>query len=263
MASTSRDLVNTRPQYGFKIAKAGFNVQTATDYELLFNSSWPSLAIAYSTTVTTIPGGVGHVSHPLGFPPFTMAWVVENGIVTRRHFPQVSDTTLYFTDIAAINATYFVECYNLDISKQATYAFIAPPPAQLGVYDNNYGVKFAKSGKSPNSKDLNDFIFHSRAQSPALLAVVTDFDQIPAIGNAQTITYSNPQNYIPWAFGYEQDSDGIWTFAQPYSQAIPRLFINLIDNNSFTLTCSSTASAGSLIMLRDPLFVAQETDIIY
>lgn len=270
MASNQPNTTIPRSQYGIKFAKAGFDTRTANDYELLFNSGWPSLAIAFSTTLVIVPGGlgpgIGSTPHPLQFPPLTMAWVVEGGIVTRRTFPDVSTTTLFINDFDATGTTtYYIQCYNLDIRKQANYAYIPTPPAQIGVYDPNYGSKFAKPGKSINSKNLNDFIFHTRAMSPALLSVNTTFDTPPKVVNSRTITTVNPQGYIPWAFAYAQDaaSPGLWTFAPPYAQAVPRLFVNLAQPNSFTLSASNTSPGGSLIMLRDPLFVANTVEVVY
>lgn len=264
MPSNTSNTTVPRSQYGLKFAKAGFDTRTANDYELLFNSGWPSLAIAFTTTVTTIPAGVGNIPHTLGFPPLTMAWVIEGGICTRRHFPQVSSSSLYFTDVDAVGATYYVECYNLDISIQVNYAFIPPLPAQIGTYDKNYGAKFAKPGKTTDSKDINDYIFHTRAMSPAILSVNTTFDATPLVGAAQTITTTSPGHYVPWAFGYAQDasSPGLWTFAPPYAQAAPRLFVNL-KPNSFTLATSATSPGGSLITLRDPLFLGNTVEVVY
>lgn len=264
MPSNAVGSILPKSPYGIKFAKAGFDTRSANDYELLFNSAWPSLAIAFTTTVV-LPTGVGHVAHPLNFPPFTMAWAVHNDVVTHRHFPNVSNTTLFFTDINTDASTYYIQCYNLDISKQVNYTYIPTPPAQIGVYDVNYGAKFAKPGKSVDSKNLNDFIFHTRAMSPAILSVNTTFDTIPAVVGSLTITTNNPSNYIPWAFGYGQaaSNPGVWVFAPPYAQAIPRLFVNLVQPNSFTLSAFGDSPGGSLIMLRDPLFVANSVDVVF
>lgn len=265
MASDSKNTTLPKSLYGIKFAKAGFDTRTANDYELLFNSGWPSLAIAFTQTITSIPAGTGNFPHPLGFPPFTMAWVVEQGITTRRTFPSVSSTTIYFDDVLSAGfATYYLQCYNLDITKQVNYAYIPVPPASIGVYDTDYGAKFAKPGKDIKSKDLNDFIFHTRAMSPAILSVNTTFDTVPLVGAAQTITTLNPANYVPWAFGYAQvpANPGVYVYAQPYAQAPPRLFVNL-KPNSFTMATDANAISGSLITLRDPLFVANQVNVVY
>lgn len=271
MASNQPNTVQGQPQFQLRLAKPGFNVNTATDYELLFSSAWPSLAIAFSQAITIVPGGlgpgIGTLTHPLKFVPFTMAWVVENGVVTRRTFPDVSATTIYINDVDATGTTtYFVQCYNLDITKQVSYSFIAPPPVNIGVYDPHYAYKFSKSGKTVASNKLNDYIIHSQAQSPALLNVVTTFDDPSVRPGEQTITYKSPRNYTPWIFGYAAsvfNNEPLYTWAPPYAQAPPRLFINFVTNNSFTLSCDTTATGGSLIVLRDPLFVANTVQVTY
>lgn len=271
MASNQPNTVQGQPSFQVRLAKPGFNVSTATDYELLFSSAWPSLAVAFAQAVTIVPGGlgpgVGTLAHPLNFIPFTMVWVIEKGVVTRRTFPDISATTIYINDINATGTTtYFVQCYNLDITKQVSYSFVAPPPVGIGVYDPHYAYKFAKPGKTASSNKLNDYIVHSQAQSPALLNVVTTFDKTPAVVSSQTITYRSPRNYIPWVFGYSASifaGAPLYTWAPPYAQAPPRLFINLVANNSFTLSCDSTATGGSLIVLRDPLFVPNTVQVTY
>jgi hypothetical protein len=273
VATFKPDTVQPRPTAGIKIAKPGFNVETATDYELSFSTSWPSLAVAFTKTMTIVPGmlgpGIGQFDHPLKFPPFTMSWVMEGGIVTRRTFPIVTDKTIFINDaLATGTAVYYTQCYNLDISKQISYNFIPPPPLAIGgKYDNNYGVKFAKPGKNINSHDLNDFIFHSRAMSPAIFVVNTTFDS-----GAKTITFHSPRDYTPWVFGYEATTfQGVvsWTPALPYVQAPPRLFIGpttafpSLVKGDFLVDCEGTATGGSLIVLRDPLFVANTVNVTY
>lgn len=75
--------------YAVKISNPGFNAQTCADYQLAFNSSWPSLAIAFETTITFPYTGQNPnidnnalplpIPHNLGFPPFTQAWLTING----------------------------------------------------------------------------------------------------------------------------------------------------------------------------------------
>jgi hypothetical protein len=264
MAQQSSNTTVPRSPYGIKFAKAGFDTRTATDYELLFSSGWPSVAIAFTATAV-FPSGTGTVDHPLGFPPLTMAWAQAGGVITHRHFPSVTSEQIIFSDgDSGDGFHYYIQCYSLDISKQANYAFIPTPPAQIGTYDKNYGAKFAKPGKSISSQNLNDFIFHTRAMSPAVLSVNTTFDATSLVGGSNTITTNNPNKYVPWAFGYAQDNanPGVWVYAAPYAQAVPRLFVNL-KPNSFTLSTATNSPAGSLITLRDPLFVASEVQVTY
>lgn len=260
MAQTTTT-ISARPKAGIKIARAGFDVRKATDYQLLFNSAWPSIAIAFPSTIN--PGSAAAtVKHGLGFPPFTMAWVVQGGTFIGRYFPDIDTQNVYLNDPNFVAGNiYYIQCYNLDISKQAFYPFLPPPAASPGPYDKNYGAKFAKSGKSSASSNLNDFIFHTRTQSPAILAVNTTPDIAQEAGTTgETISYTNPNGYTPWVFGYAIFS-GVYTFANPYNQAVPSLFINLTGPNTFTIVTGG--GGGSLVVLRDPLFVANSIQVQY
>lgn len=271
MASTSSNPTSQGP-FAIKLAKPGFDAKTATDYELSFSSLWPSLAIAFSKTISvsgsfsTLPRAT--IAHGLGFPPFTMSWVVIDGICVGRYFPDVDTNNVYLNDASATdvssdgtNVIYYIQCYNLDISKQAAYNFIAPPPAQIGTYDPHWVIKFAKPAKSVDSPNLNDFILHSRATSPAVLAVWTTFDQTSQTMGGNTISFVGPTNYTPWVFGYGLYND-VYIFAPLYSQAPPRLFFNQ-NANSFYVSVDVSAQGASLIALRDPLFVANSIRIIH
>ena len=90
-------------QYGIKIAQGGYDVRTAKDYELIFNSSWPTLAIAYDQTsaYTTDSYGSLRIAHNLGFVPLAMGWQFTDSTMTvqeGRVFPSVDKTYLYFIE---------------------------------------------------------------------------------------------------------------------------------------------------------------------
>ena len=272
MASNQSQTTLPTPQFQLRLAKPGFDVRTATDYELAFSSAWPSLAIGFTATVTADPDGFGIVSaqvpHPLGFPCFCMAWQIKNGISLHRVFPRVTSTSVDITDfLVSQTTTFYLECYVLDLSKSVSYNFIPPPPVNIGgPYDPHYAWKFAKAGKTTDSNKLNDYVVHSQAQSPAILVVDTNFDKVPKIVGAKTITFTSPRDYVPWVFGYEAISSGgqtIYIPAPPYSQTNPGLFINTFGKGTFTVACESTAVAGALVVLRDPLFVANTVSVTY
>lgn len=252
-----------RPKNGFKVARAGYDALTATDYQLLFNSGWPSIAIGFTKSVTDYTGATAVIPHPLGFPPFTMAWVItSDGLLIGRVFPSVDKDNLYLEDPTYTPGNkYYIQAYSLDISTQAIYPFIAPPAASQGPYNKDYGAKFAKPGMSSNSHDLNDFIFHTRAMSPAILAVNVTPDPPASSGSlGETISFANPNNYTAWVFGYGL-FDGVYIIAPPYSQAAPRLFIDIRGPGTFTL--ATGGGGGSLIALRDPLFASNTVEVQY
>lgn len=274
---------------GIRVTQPGVSVPFAADYQYVFNSDWPSIAIAFEAVVTVTTTAT--VKHGLGFYPLTMGWSQLNGVSIGRIFaisgnlkgPQndVSLTfdkqNIYLTNAGAFNATYQVslKCYNLDISKNADYTLPKFPVVQTK-YDPSTGIKVTKYGKSIGSNDLRDYILHSRAQSPAVLTIVTtptlNVQGFPVLG------YTNPTSYMPWVLAFT----GGPGLGQPYSPLAPGaqqsgyqfVILSKVNINplffggyQMALTHSATkgslVSYGSLVVLRDPLVVANTRRIVY
>lgn len=256
---------------GIKISAPYYDVDTAGDINLMFSSSWPSLPVGFEKTFTLLNTDYPKlVPHGLGFPPLAMGWYKDPS--SNRAVPhyniQVDKTNLYiYNDLnfgAGQTCTYAVKAYALDISKNATYPFIQQPQGIQTTYDPNYGIKLSKEGKSANSKDLRDFIIHSRTRSPLILNVQAVNDQT----TDQTLKYLNPGGYVPWVFGFGSGyvistTTPVYTPAIVGSQAYPRL---LIDKTTGEMSVSSIHTQGglaSLIVLRDPLFAGQQVNVSY
>lgn len=261
---------------GIKIAQPGFDARTCPDYELIFNSSWPTLAIAIDQTVniTTDATGAYTFTHNLGFPCLAMAWVVSGNTTNGRTFPNITSTQLLFSGLTgqtllSPNTAYTinVKCYNLDISIPQSYDYLQSA-AIAQAYDPNYGIKITKQNKNINSKDLRDFILHSRAASPMVLAIVTEHSATVSSASLSILNYTNPQNYVPWAFGYvEQTSAGVtsYVFAPIANQAYPTFSYSSVSVRMSLITNGGGGytGKGSLIILRDPLFVSSEVEVTY
>lgn len=243
---------------GIKVAQAGFDVRTCPDYDLLFNSSWPSISIVLDKTLTFTTDQFGDftLSHNLGFIPLNMAWQFSDSSMSLslgRIFPNVDKINLYFSDAPNTSYTINFKCYNLDITIPQSYLYLQPP-AVNSIYDPTYGIKVVKQNEAISSNDMRSFILHSRTASPQVLAVVTE----TSVEN-NLIQFTNPQGYTPWAFGYAQVGD-VYVWAPPVSQDYPSL---VIQNNvvSMALNTSSGTGKGSIIILRDPLFAPSSVQV--
>lgn len=267
---------------GFKISKPGFNAQTTSGSNMVFDSSWPSLPIAFTSTFANpFAGGATStltLNHNLNYPPLTFIWaygpdpsgLIANS-VTRRFLQKVNKTSVLF-DTSTVDlfmqaflntaTVIHVKCFQLDLSKDIDYT-LAPGDTVKQPYDNNYGVRFVKQNKDINSKDLRDFAIHSRAQSPLIQAVKTQ-DTIVANtsgGSSVTVVQYTSKNVNPvWVYGFEKESDGSYFPAPYFSQANPRLF-----TNGFTSyeVYSSPALGATVVVLRDPMFAPTQTTVHY
>ncbi len=260
---------------GIRVSQAGIDLRLAADYQLVFNSDWPSLQIGFDRVIqvpahTTVP--TTHGLSPIY--PFTMGWVIKNGVNVGRLFTQsenfenpdqinveltFDNTNVYLDNTSGTDYTINVKCYNLDISKQVDYTLPKPPTVKTA-YDPTFGIKVVKFGKSITSSDLRDFILHSRAQSPAVLSVVTE--PSPLVSNVDAIQYTNPPGYVPWVLAFVQGpgSGAPYTCLAPGFQQSGYRF-NL--STTSYIQNSAGKAYGSLVALRDPLVVPNTKFITY
>lgn len=243
-----------------QVAQPGFDVRNCPDWAYLFNSNWPSLAIGYETTIPNPPGGTATVNHNLGFPPLTMVWGNFSGDTYGRQAAgfSVNSTQMNVFNVSGAS-TLTIRCYNVDISKEQSYPL--PQAAQAKFpYNNQFGIKQAKTDRNIQSNNLNDFIIHSRAQSPAVLVVATQKGKYFTNTNPGSqysgpwIVYPLQTSFIPWVYGMTSSGGGLYTF-----QTINGLqYIN----EQIVMPLEGS-TAGSLVVLRDPLFYPNVVRVVY
>jgi hypothetical protein len=261
--------VNT--DVGFKISKPGYDAKRTVGQNLVYSSSWPSLAVAYETTIPnplTGPFSTQTVNHNLKFPPFTFVWAIGpdpsglTGAVAERRIPGTADIDLdnvYLktNGLSAIETDFLytathlhIKCFQLDLSKDVDY-ILAPGETYKTPYDNNFGVKFARPNKNIDSTDLRDFAVHSRCQSVLALAVKTQATNDPA--NPTTAQYTNKFRTPVWVYGYVRSTAGRYRWAALGGQAYP-----ITRTDGFVTNLQYNVLAGdngvTLVILRDPMF---------
>jgi hypothetical protein len=233
---------------GVKLAQPFSDVLTAADSSMIFSSAWPSLAVA----ARGVTDGSGKFAHNLGFPPLTLGW---SGSPASMKFPDFDNTFAY-----APTGT-FVACFDIDITKDVDYPYTALAGPSYP-YDPNYGIKMTIEGRNIDSTDLRDFLLHSRAQSPLVLAVKTEASVDPgnaAIAGVPTIQYTNKLGYQTWVFGYVYSTTLTRYINAPlYAQAYPRLF-----SDGITSYLSYFDNKASIIVLRDPMFSSTVQQVNY
>lgn len=270
-----------------RVTQVGVSDPYAADYQYVFNSDWPSLAIAFETRVDVPYLGSVTIPHPLKFYPLTMGWTILNGVSIGRTLatsgnlsgPQndvtltFDDKNIYLTNNGVYNQvtyTMSIKCYNIDISQSIDYTLPKLPQVKTA-YDPSAFIKVVKYNKSMASNDLRDFILHSRAQSPAVLSIVTKADTNGNIG------YNNPVGYTPWTLAFVGGAGQHTTFAPlaPGEQQSGYAFRLLSANNAQTLGVPQASifksftpvypnnSFGSLVVLRDPLIVPTTKTVTY
>lgn len=268
-------------QPGIFVTQAGVSAPYAADYQYVFNSNWPSLQIAFETKIDVPYGQKLTIPHGLKFYPLTMAWTILNGVCIGRTFaasgnlssPQndvkltFDNTNVYLDNTAPVyNTTTYtmsVKCYNVDISTAVDYT-LPQYPVVSTPYDPTYGIKVVKYGESIGNTDLRKFILHSRAQSPAVLSIVTKATKdstAPLTGSV--IQYKNPAGYTPWvlAFYGGPDASTVYTPIAPGAQQTGYEFV--LQGPYGQLASLGGSPSGSVVALRDPLVVPNTLRVVY
>lgn len=275
---------------GIRVTQTGISAPYAADYQYVFNSDWPSLPIAFEKRIDVPYLGSVTVKHGLGFYPLTMAWSILNGISIGRTFAISGNLSgaqndvqltfdkdnIYLTNNGTYNPTTYtvsIKCYNVDISTGVDYTLPQQPTVKTS-YDPQTGIKVTKFGKSIGSNDLRDYILHSRAQSPALLSIVTQ--PTVNVSGGKLLAYNNPPGYIPWTLAFVGGPGQNTTYAPlaPGAQQAGYQFVLLSKAQATTLGIPQTYitssflsnpnnTFGSLVVLRDPLVVPNTRTVTY
>jgi hypothetical protein len=271
-------------QVGFKISKPGYSAHITGGQNMVIDSSWPSLPIAYDSgsIANPITSTASHatIAHNLQFPPLVFGWAYfpdPSGIgnVTRRFICASDKTNIYLNGNSnsspPLNATkILLRAFQLDLSRDIDY-ILAPGDTFKQAYDPDYGVKIVKPNKDVNSKDLRDFALHSRCQSPLILAVKTE--KTTTNGTNNVIQYTSNLKYPAWVYGFIKLGTTLSTSlnmplntyypAPYYSQAYPRVFTDGLKSYIQWNSGINADNGATLVILRDPMFAATQQLVTY
>ena len=248
-----------------KLAQPGYDVNTAGDENLVYNSNWPLLKIYKqdSFTVADASQTVTITDHDLGFIP--MFWFFTNNAINawqgavahiteeRSEFfgpgvgnIRVNDKKLSFQEDAS-NQTGSLKLYYYIFALDLTEPYIAPITKVGGVGGGKPArvFKIAKNGKDITSANLQDFIIHSHARSPLIHSVN------PSGKVTKDFTATHNLGYLPMFFGYEKQTDGSYTML-PTGQGGSSSLKSTLNDVTFTDTAGKEVT---IVILKDPFII--------
>jgi hypothetical protein len=306
----------TKPTSGLKIALPGYDAQTAPDYDLSFSSNWPMLQVVktfnYTVTsadVTTADPAFGSTNpvaavtffHNLGYYAFADVWQYSSdsrftNVVAERLNSRYG-YQLYFgknsikvpvadlfdsTVLLPAGTVISIKVYTFDFTQAFSYAAVLPPVGP-STYDPHVGIKIVRPGRDITSRDLRNFIFHSKGSAPQILTVLTPTNTSFVSSDTYTdevINYQIP-NGIPARldFLYSTDTtawDGVVTGVYEtstnlayYESVFGQYDIQVEGDVSYTMTNTGfftglgmlSTVPFSVIVRRDPLLYSAPTVI--
>jgi hypothetical protein len=175
-----------------------------------------------------------------------------------------------------------VKIYTFDFTQAFSYAAVLPPVGP-STYDPHVGIKIVRPGRDITSKDLRNFIFHSKGAAPQILTVLTpqNTNFVPSSTYTdEVINYQIP-NGIParidflystdttaWggaSKGIYETSTGLAYYTNVYGQydlqAEGDVSYSMTSSGLFTGLGLLTTVPFSVIVRRDPLLYSAPTVI--
>ena len=310
--------MNTPVTSGLKIALPGYDAQTAPDYDLSFSSNWPMLQVVktFTHTVTSAdvttadpaftspnpPTATVTFYHNLKYYAFADVWqystdsrftnVVAERLNSRVGYQMyfgknsikvpVAITGLGGFVFLQVGTVISVKIYTFDFTQAFSYAAVLPPVGP-STYDPHVGIKIVRSGRDITSRDLRNFIFHSKGSAPQILTVLTpqNTNFVPSSTYTdEVINYQIP-NGIParidflystdttaWdsaITGIYETSTGLAYYANVYGQYDAQVegdvSYAMTSSGFFTGVGLLTTVPFSVIVRRDPLLYSAPTVI--
>lgn len=256
-----------------KLAQPGYDVKTAGDENLIYNSNWPLLKIYQQDSYKTDNIGVVNkiATHDLGFTP--VFWYFANtpintwqksgtaGQTQRSEYMgplgdgsiQVDGASIQFVPnpfpLVTGPAQLYYYLFALDITKQ----YNAPTINVGGIQGArpNRVFKIAKPGKSVDSSDMFDFVVHSDARSPLIHSVN------PSPGVVKAFSVEHDLTYLPIFFVFVKNTNGSYS---PLYTGQGGSSSTLSDENNVSFN-DTAGQEVTIVILKDPFLIDASIEV--
>lgn len=275
--------MRSRLDYGLKIAKKGFDVRTASDNQLLYNSGFPSLQIAgtvrwsnweitqngkapqwnqYDGSITDKWRFKAQVRHGLGYPPMLICASSDNGQNTGTTLKWNSNYIYVDTDIAksldSLKRLTILIC-PIDISYDIEYPYLDSPVEAEWGQSYDYGLKHTLSGNI-DTKSADDLGLNPAVQSSMAVAV--------KVANGNDSTSDVLYSYTPplpvsdlAAYPYYQGNDDLWCMGDVSMQQGGVGYRVMTSNgiDRYVIDAVFGNKKASLVIIRQPMVAPAKT----
>lgn len=238
--------------FGAKGSLPGYDVGTAIDYLMQFNSSWPHLKVHETGTSSST------VTHDLGYPPFHFiaSTFAAGGIDQSAHDEWSVDSTQLIRALGSGSKRYFI--FRLPLDQDFTAPSVDGGTAKTSDNDD-YGFKLAKPGKNIASTDMRDFALHSGTQSP-MVHKVSHGPMALAGGFGYYYEVAHGLSYTPVAFAFIKPSTNIIGLPTRYGIVMPPIGISgrwyTVDN-----AVSGYGGSGKVLVFADSTFFTAAPEV--
>lgn len=246
--------------YVAKGTPPGYDVKTAADYLLSFNSEWPLLKVHDTGNYS------GAVNHNLGYPPFHfLASTFVPGAIDELSDTYGVDSSVLERSSGSGSPRYYI--FRLDLTQNFTAPILSSDVSTTPKNDD-YVFKMTKPGKDTSSTDMRDFALHSNTRSP----MVHKVSHGTMTGTPENWYYTVPHGltYVPTVFPFikpNANSAGLnpnryFIVPPPIGVGIANYIVDATNVIVFGGTLLDSAPQCSVVVLKDP-FLKQVINVSF
>ena len=249
--------------YGIKVSRAGYDVKTCSDHQMLFSSSFETLSVIDSG-FDTVSGSSNETlwTNNLSYTPAFYCISRNDGqesLYWGSKEVRMDSNELKWYGSDDSNLAWFI--FNRPINVSYTAPDVDTNDDTQGSYSTNYGFKVSKTGEDVTTAgldDLNCFSGASAANQPVRNQIVHKSGEIRVL-NGDTESVAHGLGYRPMVHVWEEGSTGIWTpRVLTYEVVGPPISVNFIrrvysdDTNIYIYNLTGGDHDYAYLILKDP-----------
>lgn len=276
--------MRSRLDYGLKIAKKGFDVRTASDNQLLYNSGFPSLQIAgavrwsnweitqngkapqwnqYDGSISDRWEFKAQVKHGLGYPPMLICVSPNNdrdvgGATLTWNSNYIYVDTDIAKDLNLLKQLTILIC-SIDISYDIEYPCLDSPVEAEWGQSYDYGLKHTLSGDI-DTKLADDLGLNPAIQSSMAVAVKVANGNDGISDNLYSYTPPLPVSDLA-VYPYYQGNDDLWHIGDVSTQQGGMGYRIMTSNgiDRYVIDAVLGNKKASLVIIRQPMVAPTKT----
>ena len=218
--------------WGIKVSRAGYPVETAADNQLLFSSSFPSTIVVASGTLAN--GGT--YTHNLGYAPVFFYLVVGSLDVEFFNNSVTVDTTKLYN---SSGGTIYYYLIGRDIRTTLSGRNINTTAASQSTINQDYGFKVSQAGYSVETATLAQLVTFSGASAAGQAVrqlLIHQSGYQDNIASGTTVNFSHSLGYVPLFLSFWRKNG---------TAAYQLEFLDYVVNANYTVTFNLQASSSS------------------
>jgi len=204
--------------WGMKVSRQGYDVQTCADQNLLFSSSFKMPSYIYHNTFNGNGSQQDIYTHSLNYIPACLVFSKQstNQIQLTSYFGITPTKIFDMGGGISTSFSYFI--LNIDLEEDYTAPIVNATGSSQGAYNSDWGFKVSKDGVDVKTAELQDLISFSGSSAggyPVRHQIVQKVGGHANHSTNTTIPINHGLTYAPMFYIYRKYDSGSNRFYRP------------------------------------------------